>query len=165
VQAAQAKATGPATDGDQLVEAITKAIAENLAKAFHQSVAQAVRDFMPLSGRSIAQPKVDVGPNLTKAAPKPKPASAKAAAAKPAIPAPTAKPQEAKPAPQVDPSAPTPLGKPSEQPKESQYGGTIEPADEKAKAKLAAAGNPANPAIGQPAQESADHESREGNLA
>jgi translation initiation factor IF-2 len=177
-QVAQARAQGPATDGDALVEAITKAIAENLAKAFHQSVAQAVRDFMPLSGRSVAQPKVDVGPNLTKAKPKPKAVAAKpdapatapkpeagGAAASAAGPATQPKPQEAKPAPQVDPSAQTPLGKPLDEPKASQYGGTIEPADEKAKAKLAAAGNPANPAIGKPAQESADRETREGNLA
>lgn len=180
-QVAQARAAGPKTEGDALVEAITKAIGENLAKAFHQSIAQAVRDFMPLSGRSIAQPKVDVGPNLTKAAPKPKatpatpapPATAPApatAAATGATSATTAaagpvKPQEAKPAPQVDPSAPTPLGTPLDAPKPSQYGGTIEPADEQAKAKLAAAGNPNNPAIGQPAQESADRETREGNLA
>src|SRR5687768_17410337 len=71
-QVAQAKAKGPPTDGDALIEAITKAIAENLAKAFHQSVAQAVRESMPLSGRSVAQPKVDVGPNLTRAPPRPK---------------------------------------------------------------------------------------------
>jgi hypothetical protein len=160
-QVAQAKGQGPATDGDALVAAITKAIAENLAKALHQSVAQAVRESMPLSGRSIAQPKVDVGPNLTKAAPKPKAPKAGPLAAKAA----PATPQEEKPAPQVDPSAPTQLGKPADEPRESQYGGTIEPADEKAKAKLAAAGNPANPAIGKPAQESADRETREGNLA
>lgn len=185
-QLARAEANGPPTGGDALVEAITKAIADNLAKALHQSVAQAVRDSMALSGRSLAQPKVDVGPNLTKAPPKPKaapktekptaappaatpatPATPAAAPATTATPGTTdpAKPQEARPAPQVDPSAQTPLGKPSDEPRESQYGGTIEPTDEAAKAKLAAAGNPNNPAIGQPAQESADREAREGNLA
>ena len=183
-QVAQAKAQGLGTEGDELVAAITRAIAENLAKAFHQSVAQAVRDFMPLSGRSVAQPKVDVGPNLTKAKPKPKAATpakpevaggptgkatttgspAPTPAPSPA-PSPVAGPQEAKPAPDVDPSAQTPLGTPLDAPKASQYGGTIEPADEKAKARLAAAGNPGNPAIGKPAQESADRETRDGNLA
>jgi hypothetical protein len=171
-QVAQAQAMGPPTDGDALIQAITKSIAENLAKAFHQSVAQAVRESMPLSGRSIAQPKVDFGPNLTKTPPRPK-APAKAAPAPAAAPAASAaapamappRAQEAKPAPQVDPSAQTPLGQPAAEPRPSQYGGTIEPADEAAKAKLGAAANPANPAIGQPAQESADRESREGNLA
>lgn len=71
-QVAEAKAQGPATDGDALVEAITKAIAENLAKALHQSIAQALRGSMPLSGRSVAQPKVEVSGQLRKAPPKPK---------------------------------------------------------------------------------------------
>lgn len=45
--------SGPGTEGDRLVEAITRAIADNIGKAFHQSVAQAVREVMPLSGRSL----------------------------------------------------------------------------------------------------------------
>jgi hypothetical protein len=171
-QVAQAKAKGPATEGDALVDAITKAIAENLAKAFHQSVAQAVRDFMPLSGRSIAQPKVDVAGQLRKAPPKAKepPATVgdKAPEGKAAMPNPAApqRPAEAqpasptKPAP-TDPSAQSNYG---DQPKTSQYGGTIEAPDEQAKAKLAAAGNPNNPGIGKAAAESADRETREGNL-
>jgi hypothetical protein len=44
---------GPGTEGDRLVEAISRAIAENLGKAFHQSVAQAVREVFPLSAKSV----------------------------------------------------------------------------------------------------------------
>lgn len=44
---------GAGTDGDRLVEAISRAIAENLGKAFHQSVAQAVREVFPLSARTV----------------------------------------------------------------------------------------------------------------
>lgn len=153
-QVAQAKAKGPATEGDALVEAITKAIAENLAKALHQSIAQAVRDLMPLSGRTIAQPKVDVAPQLRKAPPKP-------AARPPAQPA-AAPGQEAKPAPATDPSPPTP---PGNQPQPSQYGGVIEAPDEAAKARAAATASPSDPAIGKPAADAADRETGEGNLS
>lgn len=44
---------GAGTDGDRLVEAISRAIAENLGKAFHQSVAQAVREVFPLSAKTV----------------------------------------------------------------------------------------------------------------
>jgi 2-oxoglutarate dehydrogenase E2 component (dihydrolipoamide succinyltransferase) len=137
-QVAQAKAKGPPTDGDALVESITKAISENLARALHQSIAQAVRESMPLSGRTLAQPKVDVGPNLTKAPPKPKPS--KAGEAKPANPN-GAAPATA-PAPAA--AAPEPAATGGDGAKKSQFGGTIEAPDEQAKAKLAAAeGGPA----------------------
>jgi hypothetical protein len=60
---------GSATDGDRLVEAITRAIAENIGKAFHQSVAQAVREVFPLSGRSVDQgtPAASPPPAFTQA--------------------------------------------------------------------------------------------------
>lgn len=45
--------SGLGTEGDRLVAAIVQAISENIGKAFHQSVAQAVREVMPLSARSV----------------------------------------------------------------------------------------------------------------
>lgn len=158
-QATQAKSQGFGTEGDRLVEAITKALADNLAKAFHQSVAQAVRESMPLSERTV-----DVGPKLAPAARKakpsepagPKPPSKAGAVKKDPEPAPRNEPVGA-----PDPSAPSQYG---DKPRPSQYGGTIEAPDEQAKAKLAAAGTPGSPALGQAAQESADAQKREGKL-
>jgi hypothetical protein len=170
---------GAGTEGDHLVEAISRAIAENLGKAFHQSVAQAVREVFPLSAKTVdsglpssngsrkgaaqATPAAAANLNLKPAA-KPAKAATPAQPAKgqvtPQPPAPRSPPAATDAAP-ASPPSPTASGQTAAPdgrtgPAKSMYGGTIEPP-------VPAPADKSPP--GNAAAASADEKTRDGDLA